>query len=449
MAKRYDLVVIGTGVAGTTAAYRCKAAGWSVAIVDHLPFGGTCALRGCDPKRVLASVTETLDLDRRMRGKGIGGGEPAIDWPELMSFKRTFTEQIPALRERQFSEEGIDAFHCRARFRDQKSIEANGEVLEARFFLIASGSVPIRLHIPGEEHLATSADFLDLGELPRRLVLVGGGYIAAEFSHIAIRAGARVSVIEREDRILPQFDPDLVDLLIGKSRALGIDLKLGTTVEVIGKEVTHYSVTISRGEERSSLEADLAVHAAGRAPDLDGLDLEAGGIAVEKGRLKLSEHLQSVSNPAVYAAGDAASAGPQLTPIASYDGGIAAANMLEGNRRPADYSAVPSIAFTSPPLARAGLLEEQARKQNLKFRVRHEKTSSWYTARRLAEECSGFKVLIEEETGRILGAHLIGPHADEVINVFAVAIKCGLTAYQLKDTLFGYPTAGADIGSML
>lgn len=449
MVKQYDLVAIGTGVAGSAAAYECRAAGWHVAVIDHLPFGGTCALRGCDPKKVLAGISETLDRDRRMRGKGIGGGEPAIDWRASMRFKRSFTEPVPAKREEQFAKSGIDAFHGRARFRGPRTVEVNGAILEARFILIAAGAVPMRLPIPGVEHLATSTDFLDLDELPRRIVLVGGGYIAAEFSHIATRAGAEVTVLEREDRILPQFDPDLAGMLVEKSKSLGIGPRLGTEVEAIEKTGTGFNVSVSSGGKKGCIEGDLAVHAAGRVPDLAALDLGAGGVEAESGRLKLNEYLQSVSNPAVYAAGDAASSGPPLTPVAGYDGKLAARNMLQGNNGRANYSVVPSIVFTTPPLARAGMLEEEARRQRLKFRTQHEKTSGWYTARRVAEDCAGFKVLIEEGSERILGAHLIGPDADEVINVFALAIRTGLKASQLKETVFGYPTAGSDIGYML
>lgn len=449
MARQYDLIIIGTGTAASVAAYRCRSAGWRVAMTDHLPFGGTCVLRGCDPKKVLVGVAETLDQDRRMRGKGIGGGEAAIDWRALMAFKRSFTEPVPHRREEDFAKNGIDAFHGRARFRGPRSIEVDGELLEARFILIAAGAVPMRLGIPGEEHLATSTDFLELDALPRRIVLVGGGYIAAELSHIAVRAGAEVTVLEQMDRILPQFDPDLVGWLREKSASLGIDLRLGTRVEAIEKTATGFRVTIASDGAASSLEADLVVHAAGRVPDLDALDLEAGGIEHGGRRLRLNEFLQSTSNPAVYAAGDAAANGPPLTPVASHDAKVVAANMLEGNRERPNYRGVPSIVFTVPPLARVGLLEEDARKQNLRFRIRHEKTAGWYTARRLAEDCAGFKVLIEEGTERILGAHLIGPHAEDVINLFGLAIRTGLTADQVKAAIFGYPTAASDIGYML
>jgi glutathione reductase (NADPH) len=165
--------------------------------------------------------------------------------------------------------------------------------------------------------------------------------------------------------------------------------------------------------------------------------------------LELNEFLQSTSNPAVYAAGDVAASGPPLTPVATHDAQVAAENMICGNHLRPNYHGVPSVVFTVPPLARVGLLEQEAREQHLRFRVRHQKTADWHTARRAAEECAGFKVLVDENTDQILGAHLVGAHADEVINLFALAIRARLSATQLKSGILAYPTAGSDIAYML
>lgn len=449
MQGRYDLVVIGSGAGATTAAFRCRAAGWRVAIVDHRPFGGTCALRGCDPKKVLVGIADALDQSQRLRGKGISGGEPSIDWRQLMAFKRSFTDPVPNRREEELAKHGIDAFREHARFRGPNAIEVGNQTLETRFTLIATGAVPMRLGIAGEEYLATSTDFLELDELPKRLVFVGGGFIAAEFSHVAARAGAAVTILERSPTVLAQFDQELVGWLNDKSAGLGIDIRLKTRVESIEKTRDGFRVvTISEGT-RSVVEADLVVHAAGRTPDLETLDLAAANVSQESGRLLLNEFLQSTSNPAVYAAGDAASSGPPLTPVASRDGAVVAANMVEGNQQRPNYQGVASVVFTIPPLASVGLLEDEAQRRNLRYRVRHEKTSDWYTARRVGEDYSGFKILIEDGTERILGAHLIGPHAEEVINVFALAIRADLPVSRLKEAIFAYPTAGSDIAYML
>jgi glutathione reductase (NADPH) len=184
-------------------------------------------------------------------------------------------------------------------------------------------------------------------------------------------------------------------------------------------------------------------------PDLAELNLTTGTVEVENGRLRLNEYLQSVSNAIVYACGDAAAQGPPLTPVSSHDGKIVAANILEGNRHRPDYRGVPSVAFTLPPIAAVGLSEAEARKQAPKLRVNSAKVSDWYTARRAGESVYGYKTLVEAESGRILGAHLVGPHADEVINLFGLAIRHNLTVGALKATMFAYPTAASDIGYML
>jgi glutathione reductase (NADPH) len=449
MRKKYDLVAIGTGTGASGAASRCRSAGWSVAVIDHLPFGGTCALRGCDPKKVLVGAAEAIDHSRRMRGNGIGGGEPAIAWNELIKFKRTFTEPVTAMKEKNFAKNGIDAYHGRAKFRGPRTVEVGGEVIEGRFILIAVGAVPMRLGIPGEEHIITSTEFLELDQLPKKIVLLGGGFIAAEFAHIAAQAGAQVTVLEQMDRMLTPFDPDLVGWLMEKFHEIGIAVRLKTRVTAIDKRGSGLSIRASSNRKDEVFKADLVVHAAGRVPDLEPLDLAAAGVESEKARLKLNEFLQSVSNPAVYAVGDAAMSGPPLTPVSSHDAKVATANMLNGNCEKPNYLGVPSVAFTIPPIASVGLSEEKAREQGLKFQVHRQKASDWYTARRVAESTYGFKVLVEESSGQILGAHLVGPHADEVINVFALAIRQGMTAKDLKATIFAYPTGASDIGYML
>ena len=449
MTKQYDLVVIGTGTGASGAAARCRSAGWSVAVIDHLPFGGTCALRGCDPKKVLVGAVEAIDHARRMRGHGIAGGELNIAWNELMTFKRTFTEPVPATKEKGFAKNGIDAYHGRAKFCGPRSVEVGGDVLEGRFILIAVGAVPMRLGIPGEEHVCTSTQFLELDRLPKKIILIGGGFIAAEFANIAAQAGAQVTVLEQMDRMLTPFDPDLVEWLMEKFQEIGIDVRLNTRVTAIEKSDDGVSVRATANGKDEMFEAHLVVHAAGRVPDLEALDLAAAGVESEKRRLRLNDFLQSVSNPAVYAVGDAASSGPPLTPVSSHDAKVASANMLNGNHLKPNYLGVPSVAFTIPPIACVGLSEKQARANGIKFRMQSEKAPSWYTARRVAQTTYGFKVLVEEGTDRILGAHLIGPHIDEVINVFALAIRHGLTAEDLKTTMFAYPTTTSDIGYML
>lgn len=445
----YDLIVIGSGTAAQVAVGRVRAAGWSVAVIDHRPFGGTCALRGCDPKKMLVSGEEAIDAAARMAGHGVAGAL-AIDWPGLIAFKRTFTDPIPAKQERRYAELGVDGFHGLARFTARDMIEVDGRTLQARHILIATGARPIPLGIPGEGLVVTSDAFMGLERLPRRVVLIGGGYVAAEFSHLAARAGAAVTVLQRATRLLPHFDPDLVGWLTPRFRELGIAIETGATATRVERTEDGLLVhALRRDGPDLSVPADLVVHAAGRVPDLDALDLAAGDVAAADGRLQLDEHLRSVSNPRVYAAGDAAGMGPPLTPVSSHDAKVVASNLLDGGSHRPDYRGVPSVAFTVPPIVAVGLSEEEARRRELKFRINAASTPDWFTARRLAERVYGHKVLIEEDTDLILGAHLVGPHAEEVINVFGLAIRHGLTATDLRSTIFAYPTGASDVGYML
>jgi glutathione reductase (NADPH) len=397
---------------------------------------------------MLIGGTSAVDHARRMRGKGVTG-DAHIDWSELMAFKRTFTDPVPELQERNYRSKGVDTFHGQAKFTGRQTIEVAGELLDARYVLLATGAEPVKLGIPGEEHLVTNEEFLSLEALPARVAFVGGGYIAAEFAHIAAQSGAKVTVLQHGTRMLKAFDKDLVGWLMAKFQTLGIDVQTGTSVERVDKLAGGFRVWTSRGSQKQAVEADLVVHAAGRAPALSGLNLDAADVQVEGGRLKLNEFLQSVSNPAVYAAGDAAQVGPPLTPVSSHDAHVASANMLKGNVRRPDYRGVPSVAFTVPPIASVGMSEEHALAQGRKFRVQSKHADTWFTARQAAEPVYGFKVLVDEQTDQVLGAHLVGPHAGDIINLFALAIRHGLTATALKQTMFAYPTGASDIGYML
>jgi glutathione reductase (NADPH) len=450
MTTTIDVIVLGTGTAAQTVAYTCREAGWSVAVVDYHPYGGTCQLRGCDPKKVLVGVADLVDWSQRMQGKGVSAPSLSISWPDLIRFKRTFTDPVPEQTEQSFKQAGSITRHGRAHFVDRTSVRVGEETLVGRHVVIATGACHATLGIPGEEHLTTSTQFLDLEELPRRIVFVGGGYIAFEFAHIAARAGAQVQVLHRGSRPLEKFDPDLVSLLMQASRELGIEVHVNRAVTAIERQGDHLLVHARTGAQEHTVEADLVMHAAGRVPEIDRLHLETAGIAYEKDGVSVNEYLQSVTNPAIYAVGDAvASGGFPLTPVAGMQGDIVARNLLEGNRQTPNYTGIPSVVFTTPPLARVGLLEEAARAQGLRFTTHHEDTSGWYSSRRVALPHTGFKTLVEEGTGRILGAHLLGLHAEEVINLFALAIRAGLRASDLKQMVYTYPTSASDVGYMV
>jgi glutathione reductase (NADPH) len=450
MTRKFDVIAIGTGSAASAVASRSRQEGWQVAIVDSRPYGGTCALRGCDPKKVLVGAAESVDWIHRMKGNGIQAAKLRIDWPELMRFKRSFTEPVPKRREDEFAKAGIAAFLGRARFTGPTTVRVGEETLVGRYVVIATGQAPADLEIPGAEHLTTSDQFLELDELPRRILFIGGGYIAFEFAHVAARVGSQVTILHRGLRPLARFDPDLVDQLLERTRELGIEVHLGTEAIGIEKGSAQLTVRAVASGKMGIFQTDMVVHAAGRVPEINDLNLDAAGIEWEKRGVRVNEFLQSVSIPAVYAAGDAAaSGGSPLAPVASYEGLTVAANLLKGNHQKPNYLGIPSVVFTVPPLAAVGLSEREAREEYLKFRVNKEVTSTWYSSRRVAETYSGYKVLVEESTDRILGAHILGSEAGEVINLFALAIRSGMRASDLKHMIFAYPTSGSNITRML
>src|SRR5260370_3459281 len=315
MTTTVDVIVLGTGSAAQTVAYTCRGAGWSVAVVDSRPFGGTCENRGCDPKKVLVGVSELADWSRRMQGKGISAPGLSISWPDLIRFKRTFTDPVPEQTERSFEQAGIITRHGRRHFVGRTSIEVGEDTLVRRHVVIAAGARHATLGIPGEEQLTTSTQFLELDALPRRIAFVGGGYIAFEFAHIAARAGAQVQVLHRGSRPLPKFDGDLVATLVEATKELGVEVHLQTQVVGISREADSLVVHTRTGAQEQTFEVDMAVHAAGRVPEIDDLNLDVAGVSWTTAGVSVNEYLQSVSNPSVYAAGDAVySGGVRLTP---------------------------------------------------------------------------------------------------------------------------------------
>lgn len=450
MTDTYDLVVIGAGMAGTAAANKCASAGWRVAIVDELPYGGTCALRGCDPKKILRRGAEVIESARLMRGKGIDDSGLSINWADLMKHKRGFTDPVPQNMEAGLSRNGVETLHGTATFETENRLVIDGRGHESRHFLIATGARPRPMGFPGDEHLIDSTDFLELEDLPRRVLFVGGGFVSFEFAHIAARVGASPVVIDRGARPLKGFDPDLVELLIARGTDVGIDIRRETTITSIQPTGSAFRVTVETSGTHSVIETDLVVHGAGRTPQLSRLGLDAANVAHATRGITVAGHLQSTTNPAVYAAGDSADTpGMPLTPVAVFEGKVAASNMLKGTTHTPDYSGVPTAVFTIPELARVGLLEEEARSRGISLDVRYTDTSGWYSNYRIGEPIAAAKILIDKSTDTIVGAHMLGPEYGEVINILGLAMKLGLTTRQLKSMTATYPSVGSDLGSML
>ncbi|MEO1168783.1 MAG: NAD(P)/FAD-dependent oxidoreductase [Pseudomonadota bacterium] len=452
MSKReFDLIVLGVGMAAVNAANKCAASGWSVAVVDELPYGGTCALRGCDPKKMLRRGAEIIDAARLMNGKGIEPSDLAINWPDLVAFTKTFTGKMPGKIESGLESNGVTTLHGTARFVGEDTIEIEGEGrFKGKHFLIATGAKPRPIDVPGTEFLTDSTEFMQLEILPRRVLFIGGGFISFEFGHIAARTGSEVCIIDRGDRPLKGFDADLVEKLVGHSNEIGVELRRNTALKSIKKDGADFLVTVETDGKMQDLRADLVVHGAGRVPAIDDLDLAAANVKARDKGVAVNAYLQSESNPCVYAAGDAADTqGTPLTPVAVFEGKVAASNMLKGNQTKPDYRDVPSAVFTIPELTRVGMLEDEAKASGHSVRVVENDTGDWYSNLRVGETCAATKIIIDENKDTILGAHLLGPEYGEIINFFSLAMRLGLTTRDLKKMVAAYPSVGSDLGSML
>ncbi|WP_292731725.1 NAD(P)/FAD-dependent oxidoreductase [Methanoculleus sp.] len=450
MEREYDVVVIGTGVAGSDIAWHCRKAGMRVAIADCRDYGGTCALRGCVPKRVLAGAAAAAARVRNQQGNGIRG-EVVIDWPRLVAFERTFTDPVPQRKEGSFREAGIHTYHGLARFVGPDRVAIGDDTLTARHIVVAAGAHPRPLEIPGADLMTLSDDFFYLEALPERIVFVGGGYISFEFAHVAAAAGSAVTILQRSGRVLSGFDPDIVDRLVVASEEIGIDVQVNMPLLSVERNAAGLRVRAGREGEVKTFDADMVVHGAGRVSAIEDLDLAAGNVETDGRGIVVDEYLRSVSNPAVYVAGDANAGSPQLTPVAVMDAHIVVDNILGGNARVADYSVVPSAVFTTPPLASVGLTEAAAMEGGIPYIVNAGDLSGRFTNRSIGQKYVSYKLLIDGDSRRILGAHLIGPHVEEVINIFALAIRHNLTVDDLTlDAIpWAYPSSTYDIIHMV
>ena len=447
--KEYDLIVLGTGDAGQTVALAAAKEKWKVAIIEKKAIGGTCALWGCVPKKVLISGEELANFSQRMAAAGLSS-KTTPDWSELMAFKNRLTGSFSQDSRASLQKHGIDIYEGTASFTGEAAIRVGEILLQSTHIHIATGACPRPLGVPGEEFMTTSAEFLYLEELPQRLVFIGGGYISFEFAHLAARYGRSVTIIHRSAAVLKKFDPDLVALLVKASEERGITVATNQPVVRIEKKKDELLVIVQADGEEKTYHADMVVQGAGRVPDIADLNLKAAGIEASQDGVIVNEYLQSISNPRVYAAGDAAAGGLPLTPVAMAEGKVAADNLVYGlKRRRADYRAVPSVVFTLPKLASAGLQEAAANKQGLPYDVKFGKTADWLHNQRINEPFAGFKIILDRSTGRILGAHLLDSHADDLINLFALAMQHNLTATDIKQVLYAYPTASSSVQHMV
>lgn len=443
---QHDAIVVGSGTSAYFAASGLKEGGLDVAIVDERPYGGTCALRGCQPKKYLVCNAEAVAMARHLVGRGIVEA-PRTDWKALQALKNEFLDGRPEGEVEDWQKEGVATYHERARFCGERSLEVGDKVLTAGHIILATGARPRCAGYAGAELSAISDDFLSLPELPERLVFVGGGYISFEFAHVAARAGAReVTILQRSDRVLKGFDADIVDVVVKAGEEAGIRVIFNESPEQLEKSGGGYVLT---GKSGTRYETDLVVEATGRVPNLSVLEGGGGNVEHHQGGIVVDGSLRSVSNPVVHAIGDCVAGSPMLAPVADAHGKLVARNILSGGNEAFDGSVIPSAAFTIPSIGSVGLTEEQAKEQGLDVRVNRGSTTGWPSAKRIGEDHGAYKVVIENGSERIVGAHLARHNAAEAINVFALAMKHGIKAGDLKEFMWAYPTIISDLKYMV
>lgn len=447
--ESYDVVILGGGNAGFGVTGPTRTAGLSVAMIEPDKLGGVCPNRGCTPKKVLVAAAHALDEIARAKHHCIAVDEPKVDWAALIDREQAMIKDIPARLEKMLETRGVTRIRGRAKFAGPRTIAVGDHTIEAKHIVIATGSKPRPLPIDGAEHLITSDDVLTERTLPREIVFIGGGVIALEFSHVYARAGAKVTILEVLPRLLGELDVDAVGEIAKESARLGIDIRTEVKIKRIAPSNGRLRVTFEQKGKEHALDADRVVNGAGRVADVDALDLGAGQVDAERGRIKVDEHLRSVSNPAVHVCGDALWSSPQLSPIATYEGGIVGRNIVEGPSHKPDYASIPSAVYTVPALASVGLTAAKAKEQGRSVKVHTNDLSNWLSSRTYAESAAWARVVVDEGNDRILGAQIVGHAGEELIHLFALAMRHGITATALRETVYGFPTFTADIKSML
>jgi glutathione reductase (NADPH) len=446
--RGFDVVILGGGNAGMGVTIATREAGLDVAMIEPDLLGGTCPNRGCMPKKVLVAAAHALDEIERAKAHHIAVSKPSLDWAALIEREKALIRGIPGSLADSMNRRGVEVIRDCGRFAGPNAIAVAGETLEAKHIVIATGSKARRLPFFGAELMITSDDVLNQSTLPESVVFIGGGVIALEFSHVYARAGARVTILEMLPRLLTNMDADAVAELHSETERIGVSIHTGVDIQRIERVGDRLRVIYREGRSERALEAERVVNGTGRIADLDGLDLSAGRVALDRGRIALDAHLRSTSNAAVYACGDAVATSPQLSPIATYEGRMVGRNIVEGPKHTPDYASIPACVFTVPALASVGLTQVAAEEQGIELRVEVNDMRNWLSGRTYAEPAAWAKVIVDKQTDRIIGAHILGHAGEELIHVFALAMKHGITAGDVKDLVYGFPTFSADIKSM-
>jgi glutathione reductase (NADPH) len=440
----YDLFVIGVGSGGVRAARIASQAGARVAAAEEYRMGGTCVIRGCVPKKLLVYGAEFSQHFADAAGYGWTVDGARFDWPTLRDNVQKEVARLSGIYNTNLIKSGATAYHERAEVIDAHTVKLvkSGSQLTAERILIATGGSPQLLDgLPGAELGITSNEAFLLEKLPRRILIVGGGYVALEFANIFHGLGSETRIVHRGDRMLRGFDDDLRAHLHIETERLGIKLSMKTEVTKIEKSVGALRVTLSTGEQ---LDTDQVLFAIGRHPNTKGLGLEAAGVKLDKsGAVIVDEYSQS-SVESIYAIGDVTNR-VNLTPVAIRDGHAFADTVYNKRPTPVDHSTVPSAVFSRPPIATVGLCEADARHSHGEIDIYRTNFRPMRNMLSGNQERTLMKLVVDRETDRLLGVHVAGEDAPEMIQLAAVAVKAGITKRQWDSTVALHPTAAEEL----
>jgi glutathione reductase (NADPH) len=448
-AERYDVVIIGGGSAGIGATGPVRRAGLSVAMIEARDLGGTCPNRGCTPKKVLVAAGQALHDIQRASVHQIAVGQPKLDWAALIAREKDMIKDIPENLAHAMARRKVEVIKGYGSFAGPDTVRVGDRTLHAGHIVIAGGSKPRPLSIPGAQHMVTSDDMLSESRRPGSVIFIGGGVISLEFGHVYARAGSSVTILEALPQLLPAMDTDAVARLQAESERIGLQIRTGVRIERIEASGRRFRVVFTHDGIEKATEADWVVNGAGRIADVEGLGLAAGQIDHDNGRIATDSYLRSTSNPRVYICGDAVPTSPQLSPIATYEGDLVGRNIVDGPKHSPEYAGIATAVYTVPALAAVGLTEAAVKAKGLQAEVHVNDMYDWFSARTYAETVAWSKIIVDRGSDRILGAHFVGHAGHELVNIFGLAMKFGVSASALREHVYTYPTFASDIKHML
>ncbi|HEY4635842.1 MAG TPA: glutathione-disulfide reductase [Rhodospirillales bacterium] len=440
----FDLIVIGAGSGGVRASRMAAKYGAKVAIIEDNGVGGTCVLRGCIPKKLLVYASRYSEEFQDARAFGWDEARVNFDWPRLIANKDKEISRLNGVYIKLLKDSGVTLIEGRARVTGPNSLEVGGKPLRAKTLLVATGSKPVLPDVPGVGLAITSNEAFHLGSLPERIVIVGGGYIAVEFAGIFHGLGSEVALLLRGDRLLRGFDDDLRAALGEAMRINGIEIHAAKHVRSIRRHGGALAVETMEGDEFA---ADAVMFAIGRAPNTEGLGLAEIGVKLDANGAIVVDEYSRTFLASIYAVGDV-TARKMLTPVAIAEGAAFAETVFNENPKPMDHSLVPAAVFSQPPIATVGLTESHARKVHRHVNVYRSQF------RPLKHTLSGrnvrslMKLVVDGASDRVLGCHMIGEDAPEIIQGLAVALTCGATKAQFDATIGIHPTAAEEFVTM-